>query len=476
VSGLAAAPDAVQPDRVLLQWTEPDGNGGTFFVPQTVATYEVRYATYSIASVGGDPNVWWSGASATVDTPPAPGTPGDLIAMVVTGLNPNTQYWFAVKSRDNATPPNVSFIDLNAQSIVSQAQAVTRPINLVRPAPVLPQAVAHHANGTVTVQWPAVTLNENGAAATDITGYRVYRATSPFGPFTTLVATSAVGAPAVTLAPHASQSLYYAVVARNGSGLESRLSATNYVRVGPDGTVDLGDAASNGARGTVEVNDAALPEMNAAGGVYVRLRPFADPSSLPDTARTIGTYRVGFEDRFGAPATLTTLSRPLVTVTLPYHQDGVADPATERVGVLWWNGVAWIKMGRADVDAARGTVSVRTGLTGAFQVRTFEAATELSLDRSSVFPRIFSPNGDGINDRVFFLIDNPRLVPVQGRIIDLSGGDVSDLRPAGAGAPSADALAWDGRDRAGQIVPAGVYLYEVKGDGKAITGSVVVAK
>ena len=47
---------------------------------------------------------------------------------------------------------------------------------------------------------------------------------------------------------------------------------------------------------------------------------------------------------------------------------------------------------------------------------------------------------------------------------------------AGAGAPTADTMMWDGRDRDGRLVKAGVYIYCVKGEGKKMTGTVVVAK
>ena len=55
-------------------------------------------------------------------------------------------------------------------------------------------------------------------------------------------------------------------------------------------------------------------------------------------------------------------------------------------------------------------------------------------------------------------------------------GEVADLRPAGAGAPTPDTLCWNGRDRNGTTARAGVYIYVIKGEGKSMTGTVVVAK
>ena len=74
------------------------------------------------------------------------------------------------------------------------------------------------------------------------------------------------------------------------------------------------------------------------------------------------------------------------------------------------------------------------------------------------------------------MIENPKGSPIDGKIYDVGGNEVSDIHPAGAGAPTADSLSWDGRDRNGSLVPAGVYIYRIKGEGKKMTGTVVVAK
>ncbi|MBL0349246.1 MAG: hypothetical protein IPP68_02575 [Elusimicrobia bacterium] len=98
----------------------------------------------------------------------------------------------------------------------------------------------------------------------------------------------------------------------------------------------------------------------------------------------------------------------------------------------------------------------------------------LTLNTNGVLPRLFSPNGDGINDVVYFSLSNPALSDVTGRVLDVSGGEVSDLAPAGAFGPTPESLMWDGRDRSGRVVPSGPYLFEIQGDGQWIRGVVVV--
>jgi hypothetical protein len=102
------------------------------------------------------------------------------------------------------------------------------------------------------------------------------------------------------------------------------------------------------------------------------------------------------------------------------------------------------------------------------------AVTIGSLTFNGVFPRIFTPNSDGYNDKAVFHFDNPELLPVQGTVYDLAGSQVADLTAA-ASDPTAQ-LTWDGKDSGGRTVPGGIYLYKINFQGEVITGTVVVAR
>jgi gliding motility-associated-like protein len=95
------------------------------------------------------------------------------------------------------------------------------------------------------------------------------------------------------------------------------------------------------------------------------------------------------------------------------------------------------------------------------------------LTFTGVFPRIFTPNGDGYNDKAVFHFTNPELLPVTGKIYDLSGAQVANLA---AGRDPNNLLVWDGKDSDGRTVPSGIYLYRIDFKGKGITGTVIVAR
>jgi hypothetical protein len=97
-----------------------------------------------------------------------------------------------------------------------------------------------------------------------------------------------------------------------------------------------------------------------------------------------------------------------------------------------------------------------------------------SLTFDGVFPRIFTPNGDGYNDKAVFHFTNPELLPVAGKVFDISGSEVGSLTPS-TSSPT-EQLLWDGKDSGGRTVPGGIYVYRIDFEGENITGTVVVAR
>ena len=80
-----------------------------------------------------------------------------------------------------------------------------------------------------------------------------------------------------------------------------------------------------------------------------------------------------------------------------------------------------------------------------------------------IAPNPFTPNGDGINDKVIFSFDLFLVldqVDVQLEIYDLSGLRIAQIQPGGSTAGSLQ-VEWDGRDSQGQVAPPGIYLYRL---------------
>ena len=127
VADLMASVNQTVPAQAVLSWTAPQGNaGGTPIPNQTVASYTVRYATFSVDSLGGDTTSWWNspGTVSTTLQPPSynPKTPGNLEVYVWASLSPGTTLYFALKS--TSLGGVLSPIDTHASTAGQQAQAL----------------------------------------------------------------------------------------------------------------------------------------------------------------------------------------------------------------------------------------------------------------------------------------------------------------------------------------------------------------
>lgn len=104
--------------------------------------------------------------------------------------------------------------------------------------------------------------------------------------------------------------------------------------------------------------------------------------------------------------------------------------------------------------------------------KVFAAATIGSVTLTEVKCRIFSPNGDGFNDKARFELDNPEQLTVSGAVYDLSGARVADLQQG----TTPDVLLWDGKDEGGQLVAGGIYIYQLEFQGEHASGTLTVAR
>ena len=103
-------------------------------------------------------------------------------------------------------------------------------------------------------------------------------------------------------------------------------------------------------------------------------------------------------------------------------------------------------------------------LTNALRILTTAASASQLVSSLAVSSPVFTPNGDGINDQVeliYSLLQLVKPVAVAVEIFDLAGRPVRTVLDA-ENTSGAYAVAWDGRDDQGQVVPPGLYLAVVQ--------------
>jgi hypothetical protein len=150
---------------------------------------------------------------------------------------------------------------------------------------------------------------------------------------------------------------------------------------------------------------------------------------------------------------------------------GGASDVPSNMSVYWNNGAKWVQL-YGKFDPAARTVTIRTKFFGRYQLRTVERDGGFSFNQAGVSNRFLTPNGDGKNDEVVFTFDNPRDAAVAGKILDASGHVIAGSLPAG---PVSNSLVWDGT-AGGRAVPGGVYIYVIQAEGQTFSGTVIVIK
>jgi len=164
-------------NSVTLHWTTPGDDG----MLGTAAQFDLRYSTAPITGANFASATKWNSM-------PAPASPGTSQSVTVTGLQPSTTYYFAIKTGDDV--PNWSGI-----SNVITATTTNAPDN-TRPAP-LAISVTGTTDTTATLGWVAVGDDSlTGTAA----NYDIRYSTSPITNANWSSATQVNGEPAPTAA------------------------------------------------------------------------------------------------------------------------------------------------------------------------------------------------------------------------------------------------------------------------------------
>ncbi len=164
-------------NSVHLAWTA----SGDDSITGTAAQYDLRYATSLITAANF--------ASATrVTGMPAPAAPGSSEGTTVTGLQPATAYWFAIKTADAAG--NWSLISNVVTRTTSAAPDVTRPA-------AASVAVSAVNDTSATLAWTAVGDDSLTGTATS---YDIRYSTAPITPANFASATAVTGAPVPAVA------------------------------------------------------------------------------------------------------------------------------------------------------------------------------------------------------------------------------------------------------------------------------------
>lgn len=455
--------------RVSLTWVNPlfaNPSGVTILVSTNPISAMLADGTpYPAGTVLGDGSVVKTTAAASAYLEAA-------LTLDVTG-------YFSLYSRDLT----------NAYSL-----AVATAIVLDLP-PMAPAGLrgALSADGTsYLLNWAAVASNLDGAvfASAAPTGwelcrYDVYRATGIAAAGWVWIGSTTVDAPSFAAdVPVPGAVFYYRVVAR-----DAFLGGLSDAAMALDTQGALWAVHADGIT-RFQIPAAMAGVMQAAGNPYgkplllraedrpqdvggrvlksVRFSPVLSPSNQPAALAPAATsgYRVAL--RYDTAGGLVV---PSSNGTVAADAAIAAANAPEALAAYYVSGANAAKV-FGSVDPAAQEVSLQSSLLGGYQIRAVARDAAFNLDAGGVSNRAITPNGDGLNDTVVFTFDNPKDSAFNGKLFDVRGRFVSDMRP---GPIAGSSLLWDGK-AGGVVVPRGVYLYQIQAEGRTFNGTVVVIR
>lgn len=471
ITNLAALRDALG-RRLAFSWTNPEydePDGVLVQVSTSPITYPLQAGTsYYDGGVFPDGSTVLAAAAGS--------------SQLHEGLALNSTYYYRFSSQNLA----------RAYSVFVATECI---LDLPPMAPAGLQASVNAARSQITLAWAGVTSNMDGSPfrgggePMELARYDVYRATGITRAAWTLVASVPATAGTVTVpVPDPAAEYYYRIAAAD--------------TVGEPGSSMVVDTHRNlYALAPDQVSRLKIP-VDMAGVVM----PGGNPSGKPlffaardNAADEGGKIMKSVEFRpvqapTGAELAGFRLDSPEMDIVLRYDtEDGRVIPSSFKgsgiapqaalassvraseapagLGVYWFNGREYVKV-FGDVNQDEQTITVRSAMPGSYQIRSLARASGVNFGVREMSNKAITPNGDGRNDYVVFTLDNPGDAAVSGRIYNLSGAAVAEMRP---GTQVADTLEWDGKS-GGVAVPRGVYVYQIKADGKTFSGTIVVIR
>ncbi|MDP3541706.1 MAG: hypothetical protein Q8T11_04475 [Elusimicrobiota bacterium] len=397
-------------------------------------------------------------------------------SITLTGLAPGA-YAFRVSAVDKGLP---SYAGLPLESAATSSTTATLQSSAQIPQTPFGLALSS-AGAAVILVWMPVQRFDDGApfgdplaaTAAELTGYRVYRATSVVaGSWIDQVALSSSVLTWTDVA--GGPQYFYHVRAENDSGLSGRsvfrsVATLSAFAVAPDD------------RSYLEVTAPSVSSLEGVGGQAMTAY-LVEASSRPEDLGGRVVKSVEFSAKQGGLTETTNFELPGMGRLKLRYELGVSSvvaasaaaavpSAPANLGVFWYNGSRWVQMYGA-LDQTDQTLNLETKYLGVYQLRVVERAAGFAFDQAGVSNRFVTPNGDGKNDTVVFTYENPRELSVRARILDLRGRVIVSELPPG---PVTNSRVWDGRG-AGGYVPGGAYLYQIEAEGRVFSGTIVILK
>jgi gliding motility-associated-like protein len=345
----------------------------------------------------------------------------------------------------------------------------------------------------LTLAWDAVLSNQDGSAfkstttplGVELASYEISRSTTILSPYWVVIATVAPSVLTYTdTLPNPAAVFLYRVRAMDSLNTADNAMAVDstgdmyifssdqitHMRVPRRSTFEL--RKGNNAYAAGILIKAVEENGDAAQSIFrsVRFQAARSPDAAPISRFEFGHADTEISLHYDVAGGQVLISSPVVSASGLKNSSVQAGTADSALGMYWDNGAKYVKL-FGKVDTLGQTVTVQGPYTGDYQVRGLLRDQGLSFDVSTLSNKFITPNGDGLNDKAVFRFDNPHDSAFSGKIFDVTGSFIADMAPGA----EANTLQWDAKAN-GRVVPGGVYIYQIRGEGKSFSGTLVVVR
>jgi len=392
----------------------------------------------------------------------------DTTSYLDTGLTNLTTYWYFVKA-----------VDFYGNESSSSPVASAMPYSVDKIAPLPPAGIYGEISSdglTFTLHFSSVVTNEDRTPCTDVAGYHLWASTGIFAPFTSVSTTTSLS---FTVARATDTVMFYALTSFDKTtpvANESEMSMfvddsedMNLWIVSTDAVVRVPSKAGEILRQGFDDDAVVEIQRDTAEENYPQGRILRSIDFNAKKNNSGAAVNFAFDSKIEVEIFYKVSSDSTIT-SLDINES----EAEKSLALFWFNGVEWIKLG-GEVDADRNSVKTFTNHLGRFQLRVSKRSDKFSVFEGPI-PKIITPNGDGLNDFCQWTFDNPNEYAPSGEIFDIRGRKVADMKLGLDISNNSGTLSWDGTDLNGRFVAPGVYIWQIKAEGKVYNGTVVVAR
>jgi len=380
----------------------------------------------------------------------------------------NKKYWWKVISTDNKGASTESSVYSFTIPILTIPQKVSGIKSYLTPAAT-----------SFILKWSSVRYNQDETPIDDLDGYNIYKSLelSSIGDGLPYLS---VGKDVLSIEDPVGGKYYYIVRARDTSGVESENSIAVRVFSNDSAFIESPDKIF-----TLELPPEASKALNAENNKYGD-DLIVTISSEP-TENALKEFGLNVLLPNGKKLPKYTFAAPLkIKLSIDKIHQSIASSVTGKyiapapvfstrdIALFWHNGVEYIRIPSL-ISNNNDEVVATLANTGTYQIRRALRTPDAEGISAINPPKTFTPGIEPF-EKIQFFIDNPFAQEVSGIIMNLKGTKVADISTVGDNKETSVLLEWDGKNPSGEILPKGIYIYQIKIGNTIRNGTILLAK